>query len=192
MTVRQWVRITPECVVISGEPLATQTSGAAMLTEVYRSRIGDYPKFYKMDELTKLGFLAAELLLQADGVQPSDEDTAAHGEGEDRAIMLFGRSGSVCNDRKYQQTIDDVDNYFPSPAIFVYTLPNIVTGEIAIRNHYHGETAFYLLPRRNETVIRQMTEALLCDGAACSVISGWVDYESDNQFEACLELCIKE
>ena len=58
MTVKQWVRITSESVEVNGEPLATTARGAALLTEVYRSRVNDYPKFFKMDELSKLGWLA--------------------------------------------------------------------------------------------------------------------------------------
>ena len=30
------------------------------LTALYRSRVGDYPKFFKMDTACKLGFLLAE------------------------------------------------------------------------------------------------------------------------------------
>ena len=43
---------------------------------------------------------------------------------------------------RFQETIQHADSYYPSPALFVYTLPNIVTGEIAIRNKYYGETSF--------------------------------------------------
>ena len=33
------------------------------LTDIYKSQIGGYPKFYKMDPLARLGFVASELLL---------------------------------------------------------------------------------------------------------------------------------
>ena len=184
MTVAGWVKITPTGVVVNGETLTTEARGAALLTEVYRAHVNDYPKFFKMDELSKLGFLATELLLQAAGDRHADSD--------DRAVILFGRSGSVCNDRKYQQTIEQADDYFPSPSIFVYTLPNIVTGEIAIRNHYYGETAFYLLAHRDEQLMRQTVEAAFHDGTTRSAISGWGDCEQDDRVEAYLELIIKE
>ena len=96
------------------------------------------PKFYKMDPLCRLGFVASELLLQAEGDR---RDTPR----DDRAIILFNRSSSIQADEAYQASIQDAEDYFPSPAAFVYTLPNIVTGEIAIRNHYQGETSFYIL-----------------------------------------------
>ena len=184
MTTKQWVKITPESVEVSGKTLATTNCGAALLTEVYRAHVNDYPKFFKRDELSKLGFLATELLLQAEGERHSDSD--------DRAIILFGRNGSLVCDRKYQQTIERLDDFFPSPSIFVYTLPNIVTGEIAIRNHYYGETAFYAMAHCDEQLIRQTIEASLLDPATQSVICGWVDCESDQQFEANVKLIYKE
>jgi len=184
MTTKQWVKITPESVEVSGKTLATTNCGAALLTEVYRAHVNDYPKFFKMDELSKLGFLATELLLQAEGER--------HSESDDRAIILFGRNGSLVCDRKYQQTIEQLDDFFPSPSIFVYTLPNIVTGEIAIRNHYYGETAFYAMAHCDEQLIRQTIEASLLDPATQSVICGWVDCESDQQFEANVKLIYKE
>lgn len=41
--------------------------GNAQLTGLYRSQIGDWPKFFKMDTLSKAGFVASELLLKKVG-----------------------------------------------------------------------------------------------------------------------------
>src|SRR3712207_7060242 len=63
----------------------------------------------------------------------------------------------------YEQTICHRAQFFPSPSVFVYTLPNIVTGEIAIRNHYHGETHFFVIPRSEEhTSELQSRQYLVC------------------------------
>lgn len=182
--VSPWVSISPERVTVNGHPLTVEGEGRGLLSGVYRKFVGDYPKFYKMDTLSKVGFLAAELLLQAGG-DSSDEDSH-------RAVILFGRSGSVCSDRLFQQTIAAPDSFFPSPSLFVYTLPNIVTGEIAIRHHYHGETAFYLLSRRDEQLMRQTVEASLLDPDTRSVLSGWVDCQDEDHFEAYLTLTSKQ
>lgn len=184
MTTSQWVKITPDDIVLNGGQLNTTARGAAMLTEVYRARINDYPKFFKMDELSKLGFIASELILQAEGDR--------HRDSEDRAVILFNRSSSVCNDRKYQETIQDSDNYFPSPSLFVYTLPNIVTGEIAIRNGYYGETSFYVLDTYDEALIHQTLEASFLDGMTRSAIFGWLDCEDQDHFEAYMCLIEKK
>jgi 3-oxoacyl-[acyl-carrier-protein] synthase-1 len=176
MNKRHWVRITSESVVVDGIQLQTSATGAGLLTELYRLKVNDYSKFFKMDELSKLGFVASELLLQAAGDR--------HSDSEDRAVILFNRSGSLCNDRKYQETIQQVDDFFPSPALFVYTLPNIVTGEIAIRNTYYGETSFYVLAEKDDKVISEVIEASFRDTMTQSVIGGWLDCEDKDHFDA--------
>ena len=177
---RQWVRMTPSGVEVSGIVLATSARGAALLTEVYRGYVNDYPKYFKMDEAAKLGFLASELLLRAEGDR--------HDHSDDCAVVLFGRSGSIVSDCRFQASLDGEEGFFPSPSVFVYTLPNIVTGEIALRNHYYGETAFYALDRYDSALISQVAKATFADGTVGSMICGWVDYEDDYHYEASLEL----
>lgn len=180
MTTRHWVSVRPEAIVVDGRKLPTTACGGNLLSEVYRQHINDYPKFFKMDDLCRLGFVASELLLQASGDR--------HADSEDRAVILFNRTGSVANDRRYQATISQADDFFPSPSLFVYTLPNIVTGEIAIRNHYYGETAFYVLCQRDEKLMRSVVGATLLDGTTTSAICGWIDCESHDLFDARIEL----
>lgn len=150
-----------------------------MLKALYRTHVGDYPKFYKMDPLCRLGFLASELLLQAEA---ETEGLPRFTEREDRAVVLVGRSASVCADRAYQETIRSAEEFFPSPAAFIYTLPNIVTGEIAMRNHYHGETT-YLLQETPADVRRLLTQVLRAPGTH-SVLGGWIDIANTDTFSA--------
>lgn len=178
MNIVQWIRITPEKVILNGERLQTESIGAALLTELYRKRINDYPKFFKMDELSRLGFVASELLLQGESPRLNNI--------ESRAVVFFNRSGSLCNDMKYQKTIDDVNDYFPSPSIFVYTLPNIVTGEIAIRNKYYGETSFYVLRDFDARTIVDVVSASFLDDMTESALCGWLDCDDRDNFSACL------
>ena len=131
MNVEREIEITPTSVIINGTPIEIQETGDKMLVELYRRFVGDYPKFFKMDTLCRLGFIAAEILLKNEKVE---------------AIILANRSASIKNDTDYLATISE-GNYYPSPALFVYTLPNIVTGEIAIRHHIQGETSFYILEK---------------------------------------------
>ena len=148
-----------------------------MLKALYHQYVGDYPKFYKMDGLSRLGFIASELLLQAEGLE---RFVAC----DDRAVIFFNHSSSIGADRKYLESIADPENFFPSPSVFVYTLPNIVTGEIAIRNHYYGETSFYILPERSEQQMEAILRASCLDTATRSIITGWLDYEDDEHFMA--------
>lgn len=88
-------------------------------------------------------------------------------------------------------SIVEKDNYFPSPSVFVYTLPNIVTGEIAIRNGYHGETSFYILPHKNELLMQDIIETTFMDEQTTSILTGWLDYEDSEHFEADLYIAYK-
>jgi 3-oxoacyl-[acyl-carrier-protein] synthase-1 len=172
----KYITVSPDKVVVSGVALEHRATGKQLLSDIYREKIGNYPKFFKMDLLCKLGFVASELLIkELDGVDLS----AA-------SIVIFNRSSSYHNDWMYQQTIKDNDNFFPSPSIFVYTLPNIVTGEIAIRNRIYGETSFYLLENFDPERIAMVVSATMADNGNNGVICGWLDCYNDNDFNACL------
>ena len=181
---RHEVFITPNEVKVDGKVLSHNENGAALLTEFYRTYIGDYPKFFKMDTLSKLGFVASELLLQAEGEQRFEPR-------EDRAVVFFNRSASLQADTAYQATIQDPDNFYPSPAAFVYTLPNIVTGEIAIRNKYYGETSFIVLEKCDDGLMARELQNAFQDPMTKSILGGWLDCTDENHFEAKLFIIFK-
>ena len=176
------VIITPDGLTIDGKPQPSTATGKALLTALYHKYVGDYPKYYKMDGLSKLGFLASELLIA------SEADTQST-ESEQRAVILFNHSSSIATDQRYQASIQ-AEDYYPSPSLFVYTLPNIVTGEIAIRHQLHGETSFYILAMRDEQVMTQIQQAAFCDTSTRSMITGWIDYEDEAHF--CADMYILE
>lgn len=187
-TTTHTIRITPEEVILDQrkiwegkEELGEQEGQEhhSLLTSLYKQMIGDYPKFYKMDGLSRLGFVASEILLNAE-----KEETE-----EEKAIIFFNHSSSIASDRNYKESIKDKDNYFPSPSIFVYTLPNIVTGEIAIRNHFQGETSFFILPDKDEKMMEEILQASCRDAQSKSFLTGWIDYEDERHFEAELKIC---
>lgn len=188
-TTTHTIRITPEEVILDqrklweGKKELGEQEGQehhSLLTSLYKQMIGNYPKFYKMDGLSRLGFVASEILLNAEKGETDKE----------RAIIFFNHSSSIASDRNYKESINDKDNYFPSPSIFVYTLPNIVTGEIAIRNHFHGETSFFILPDKDEMMMKEILQASCRDAQSKSFLTGWIDYEDERHFEA--ELKIKK
>ena len=178
---RSEIIITPSSIVLDGQRLETWETGIGMLNEAYRRYVNDYPKFFKMDGLCKLGFIASELLLSHLGEERFTPR-------EDRAIVLFNSSGSIEADVHYQKTISDPEDFFPSPSLFVYTLPNIVTGEIAIRNKYLGETSFYVLEEYNEQAISDLIGCALTDDSTTSVLCGWMDFYDQTRFEARVEI----
>ena len=181
------VRITQEEIVVDGERLDLKSRGKEMLTEVYKTKIGDYPKFYKMDMLSRLAFVASELLIESEGYKSKEEGQLSIVNSQfsivnDRAVVLFNHSSSIIADCQYMKSIDK-DDFYPSPAAFVYTLPNITTGEIALRNGYHGETSFYLLAERNEKLMQRVIKSTFIDRDIKSVIGGWIDCPSEDMFE---------
>lgn len=186
-TTTHTIRITPEEVILDqrklweGKKELGEQDGKehhSLLTTLYKQMIGNYPKFYKMDGLSRLGFVASEILLNAEKGETDKE----------RAIIFFNHSSSIASDRNYKESINDKDNYFPSPSIFVYTLPNIVTGEIAIRNHFHGETSFFILPDKDERLMEEILQASCRDAQSKSFLTGWIDYEDERHFEADLKI----
>nr|WP_299219363.1 hypothetical protein [uncultured Aquimarina sp.] len=135
---------------------------------VYKFLELKYPKFHKMDELCKLGFLASEVLLK--DREKVDQDTA---------LVLSNRSSSLDTDRKHQVSIRDREDFYPSPAVFVYTLPNIIMGEISIKNKMKSENAFFVTESFDADFMSRYSEILMNTGKASNVICGWVDLDND-------------
>lgn len=130
--------------------------------EAYKSLALNYPKFHKMDNLSKLAFLASEMILK-------DEDNSR------TALVFANRSSSLDTDFKYQESINSQENYFPSPAVFVYTLPNICVGEISIKHKMQTENAFFVLDEFDENFLTDYAAQILRSGKADKVLCGWVE-----------------
>lgn len=165
--------IRPDSVTLNGDTLLQRTDEGDWLTHIYHTLHIQYPKYFKMDTLCKAGFLATEILLKDQQYNPDQAKT-------NWAIVLLNSVSSLCNDRKYQQTIASKENYYPSPAIFVYTLSNIITGEIAIRHKIQGESAFYLLPSFSEqSLLKLVQDTFQSNKELTHIVCGWVDVEGE-------------
>jgi hypothetical protein len=151
-----------------------------LLLATYQHLQLTYPKFYKMDNLSKLGWLAAEFLLK-------DTFNKDEYQPEDTGVILANANSSLDDDVKYWDSIKDV----ASPSLFVYTLPNIVIGEICIRNHFKGEQAFYIQPEFDAQFIAQQVDYLLDKNIMQSCICGWVDV-FEQEYKAVLFLVEKK
>jgi hypothetical protein len=124
-----------------------------------------YPKFHKMDNLCKLGFLAAEILLKGRSHEKK------YGESE-TGLILSNSHASLDVDLKYVKTIPSG----ASPSLFVYTLPNIVIGEISIRHHFKGENAFFVFKHFDGKFMADYVLGLFENNLIKSCICGWVDF----------------
>jgi hypothetical protein len=124
-----------------------------------------YPKFHKMDNLCKLGFLATEILLKG------REHEKKYGETE-TGLVLSNSHASLDVDLKYVKTVHSG----ASPSLFVYTLPNIVIGEISIRHHFKGENAFFVFKHFNGKFMAEYVTGLFENNLVRNCICGWVDF----------------
>ena len=170
-----------QCIATLHEEIST-TVGTIndQLTQQYRNIGINYPKFFKMDRLCKAGILGAEQLLK-------DYDFDRENVKADWGIILMNAASSLDNDRHYQETISE-DNYYPSPAVFVYTLANIVTGEIAIRHKIGGESSFYVMPNYDEPLMRELVaQAFTSTPDLTHLICGWVNVDGE---ECDVKMCL--
>ena len=169
--INRHIRIKDNAVFINGskEFASEEEDVCRFLRSVYKNYEIRYRKFYKMDGLSKLGFLAAELLLENPGISYEPEETA---------IILANESSSLNTDIKYQKTINDT----PSPSVFVYTLPNIVIGEICIRNEIRGETAFFVQDEFDIDFICSYVNNIFTDTKTRRCITGWLELTDDGDY----------
>lgn len=145
----------------------------------YKSLGTEYSKFFKMDNLSKLAFLAADVLLKETISDPNRENNIA--------IIMSNHASSLDTDRKHQKSISDKNNYFPSPAVFVYTLPNICIGEISIKHRLFSENSFFIFEHFDAGHLLNYSNSLLDAKKAEKVLCGWVDFD-ENIYEAFLYL----
>lgn len=138
-----------------------------VIKSAYKELITDYPKFFKMDNVSKLALIASDLLLK-------EEDE------KNIALILSNRASSLDTDRKYQDSIKDTNQYYPSPAVFVYTLPNICMGEISIKHQLHSENSFFVAESFTSEILHTYTNELLDTNKAEKALCGWVDIDNGN------------
>jgi hypothetical protein len=164
--------ITGSCIIRNNRVyrdgvLLLETSQELELPEFLRAGYdrfsGQYPKFHKMDSLSKLGWLAAEVLLK--------EAPLSSYPPESVGLILANRSASLDTDLRYYDTVKDI----ASPALFVYTLPNIVMGEISIRHGFKGENAFFTTDAFDREFMVGYINQLFLENAVSACLCGWVE-----------------
>lgn len=142
------------------------------LLSVYKHFDIKYPKFYKMDNLSKLGWLAVEILLK-------DSFNALLYKPEEIGVVLANANSSLDTDVKYFESTKAI----ASPALFVYTLPNIMMGEMCIRHNFKGETCFFIFEKFDAGFIQQYVSNLINNDTLHACICGWVEL-LDDQYKA--------
>ena len=133
------------------------------LLHAYEAMQMNYPRFYKADRLSQLGLLAAEAVLR-------DFDPGQY-KPESVAMVLSNASASLDTDIRYNDSTKSI----PSPALFVYTLPNIVAGEICIRHGIKGENAFFITREFDANLMCDYVEMVLSVPGTEVCLAGWVE-----------------
>lgn len=138
--------------------------------ECYQQLGLDYPKFHKMDNLSKMTVLATEII-QSEGVFNTLQD-------DELELLFANTNASQHTDMKFIESYTNQGN--PSPSLFVYTLPNILTGELAIRNKWYGENTFFVTPQFDSNLFSErLYHAFRKGGKWC--LCGWVDSKVDEK-----------
>nr|WP_315248029.1 3-oxoacyl-ACP synthase [uncultured Flavobacterium sp.] len=171
--IHSYIKIENNEIVLDGETIfkIEPTDFGDFSKQAYRNFEMQYPKFFKMDALSKLAFLGAELLLSPITSSETENNIA---------LVLANKSSSLDTDVKYQESISDKENYFPSPAVFVYTLPNICLGEISIRHQLKSENSFFIFEAFNPEFMSNYSNILLNSNKADTVLCGWVEFFNDS------------
>jgi len=134
------------------------------LKSIYKHQNLEYPKFFKMDSLSKFGYLGVELLIDGDIM---DKETA---------LVFANSASSLETDEAYAKTM----NEFPSPSLFVYTLPNIMLGEISIRHQLRSENIFFVSEEFQPDLFVDYAGMLFQQKKAKNMLCGWVNLHNND------------
>ncbi len=147
--------------------------------ECYTNLNLDYSKFHKMDSLAKMAFLSTEIIKKEVDLSKYDEN--------ELTLLFANNSSSLTTDLKFINSYEVKGS--PSPSLFVYTLPNILTGELAIRNKWYGENCFFIEEKFDVEFFLEQINFYFSKGSnAC--LCGWV--ESNKKNEECFLFLIEK
>lgn len=166
MYIEKYCEISAGALQMNGETLFAheEQEFSVFSKALYQHLQLNYPKFFKMDRLSKLALLGASLFLE---------------EGENTALLFANRSSSLDTDLLHQESIRE-EAYYPSPAVFVYTLPNICLGEISIKYKLYSENSFFVFETYPHSAFRAYADLLIESGKAEAVLCGWVEVWKDS------------
>lgn len=155
---------------------AMPTQSWETVEDLYRIWGFNYPKFFKMDLLSKWAWVVAERMLgTTDGKLYDGLDK------NNVAAVLMTSEGCMDVDKRYRETINEI----PSPALFVYTLPNIMLGEICIRHGFKGEQACVVSESFDTNELGFWVNDYLGNRGMEACLCGWVNVK-DGEPDVCL------
>ena len=178
--IQDFCHIKNGIISVNGVPVfeSSETDFNSVIKLAYKKLVVDYSKFFKMDNLSKLAFLAANPILENE-------------EEKNIALVFSNKSSSLDTDLKHQRSIQDATQYYPSPSVFVYTLPNICMGEISIKHQLFSENSFFIFEEFSPSIIHSYATELIQAEKAEKALCGWVDLDN-GKYEAFLYVVAKK
>jgi len=168
--INSYVGITKDAVFKDGNKVFSFNESELLnenLRALYKSEDLKYSKFYKMDHLSRLAYLSSELLFK-------DLELSSDTFNE-MCIFLTNSTASLDTDSAHQKSISSNENYQPSPSVFVYTLTNIMMGEIAIRYKIKGENYCLIFNKFDAEFMHEYSDMLFEFYGVNHLLIGWVD-----------------
>lgn len=169
--IKSYCRITNDKIICDDETILVREGSETtdeFLKRIYLKSGVNYPKYHKMDLLCKAAFLATEFISQKGNIFETDT-----------ALLLSNRSSSWISDEKHALSVYEEESTV-SPAVFVYTLPNIILGEISIRHKLLSENLFLIFDRFSPEILAPYAEQLLNEDNAEKVLAGWTEVDNEN------------
>lgn len=180
------VEMTNGCVKVDGEVVfeAEDKRFSEFIRQAFAQSSEQNIKFYKKDDLAKLGYMASLYLL--DGVPVEPERTG---------IVLANASASLHADMLHEQVIEAEGDKGARPSVFVYTLPNVTAGEICIRHGIRGENTFFIYKEYSAGVMKELEQyaaIVMAEGKLDTCIVGWCELLDDDTYQAVFKLINKK
>lgn len=158
-------------VTVSGNTVfsSEESNFGQFIREVFKDKCEANMKFYKMDDMSKMAYIAAEYLLEGIKFEPRE-----------MGVILANSAASLDTDIKHQAIIDKDGDEAVSPAVFVYTLPNVAAGEICIRHKIKGENTFFITEEFNPDEIKKHALMAMQKTGLKYCIYGWCEFLNNN------------
>jgi hypothetical protein len=174
-------RLTHRALIVDGRTLVElsaceEKNSLVRIHLLYKKAAFNYPKFFKMDPLCKAGMLC---------LLPFAEYLNTHPQASEGGLLFFTDTGCRLTDEEHIRLMNSSS---ASPAVFVYTLPNIILGEWSIFSRWVGYGQCFLMPAFNALYVAQRMAAFKADFPRAPLVAGWCSV-NDDFFEGILLIC---
>jgi len=165
MVISHWVIMNGQ--VVAQDSVVLPGKERLSAEELYHDCKWNYPKFFKMDKLCKWALAGTELLF-------ADNELYKEIDKHKIGVVITTSHGCLEVDKRYYDTIS-----VPSPALFVYTLSNIMLGEICIRHGFKGEQLCMVSEEFDAEEVFFAVHDLLENRGMDACLCGWADVAGD-------------